>query len=91
MKQWILTVLIGIVLSGGSVLVYDRYFAQKIVALDLKTYKAEQRKRYLAGEMSDDDLKKEIERFERLLNDIPNNKVVVLADTVLKIDEIVHP
>ena len=70
---------------------YDRWYAQKIVAVDIKGYIARQRESYLAGKMSDDELKKSFDRLEAVITAIPRNRVVIMGDAVVRNAETVNP
>ena len=70
---------------------YDRWYAQKIVAVDIKGYIARQRESYLAGTMTDDDLKKSFDRLESVITAIPRNRVVIMGDAVVRNAETVNP
>ncbi|MEW6715538.1 MAG: hypothetical protein AB1306_10670 [Nitrospirota bacterium] len=49
--NWLLTILISLLVSLASIFVYDRFFVQKIVAVDIKGYIAEQRDLYISGKL----------------------------------------
>ena len=70
---------------------YDRWYAQKIVAVDIKGYIARQRESYLAGKMTDDELKKSFDRLESVITAIPRNRVVIMGDAVVRNAETVNP
>ena len=70
---------------------YDRWYAQKIVAVDIKGYIARQRESYLAGTMTDDELKKSFDRLEAVITAIPRNRVVIMGDAVVRNAETVKP
>ena len=70
---------------------YDRWYAQKIVAVDIKGYIARQRESYLAGKMTDDELKKSFDRLESVITAIPRNRVVIMGDAVVRNAETVKP
>ena len=70
---------------------YDRWYAQKIVAVDIKGYIARQRESYLAGKMSDDEPKKSFDRLESVITAIPRNRVVIMGDAVVRNAETVNP
>ncbi len=70
---------------------YDRWYAQKIVAVDIKGYIARQRESYLTGKMTDDDLKKSFDRLESVITAIPRNRVVIMGDAVVRNAETVNP
>jgi hypothetical protein len=81
--------------SFGSSLVtilgYDRLYAQKVVAVDIKGYIAQQRDSYLAGKLNDDELKKSFDRLETVITAIPKNRVVIMGDAVVRNAETVKP
>ncbi|WP_246562040.1 hypothetical protein [Geobacter grbiciae] len=70
---------------------YDRWYAQKVVAVDIKGYIAQQRDNYLAGKLSDDDLRKSFDRLEAVITSIPKNRVVIMGDAVVRNAETVKP
>ena len=70
---------------------YDRWYAQKIVAVDIKGYIARQRESYLAGKMTDYELKKSLDRLESVITAIPRNRVVIMGDAVVRNAETVNP
>ena len=90
-------VLIGIclVVSLGASLAtiagYDRWYAQKVVAVDIKGYIAQQRDNYLAGKLNDDELRKSFDRLEAVITAIPKNRVIIMGDAVVRNAETVKP
>jgi len=89
--------LIGIclVVSLGASLAtiagYDRWYAQKVVAVDIKGYIAQQRDNYLAGKLNDDELRKSFDRLEAVITAIPKNRVIIMGDAVVRNAETVKP
>lgn len=77
-------VLISAMLTIGILAAYDNYFAQKIVALDVKGYIAEQRDLYLSGKINDDQLKESFDRLEKVKERVPKNKVIILGDVLVR-------
>jgi len=77
--------------SLATIFGYDRWYAQKIVAVDLKGYIAQQRDNYLAGKLNDDELKKSFDRLETIITAIPKNRVVIMGDAVVRNAETVKP
>ena len=90
-------VLIGICLvvslgaSLATVAGYDRWYAQKVVAVDIKGYIAQQRDNYLAGKINDDELKRSFDRLEAVIMTIPKNRVIIMGDAVVRNAETVKP
>ena len=88
---WIRITLISISFSVLSVLAYDRYFAQKIVAIDVRGYMAEQKELYLSGQINDEKLKENLDRLQRIIDGVPKNKTVIMGDVVLRNEESLKP
>ena len=84
-------VVVSIGASLATVAGYDRWFAQKVVAVDIKGYIAQQRDDYLAGKMNDDELKKSFDRLETVITAIPKNRVIIMGDAVVRNAETVKP
>lgn len=77
--------------SLATIFGYDRWYAQKVVAVDIKGYIAEQRDNYLAGKINDDELKKSFDRLETVITAIPRNRVIIMGDAVVRNAETVRP
>lgn len=77
--------------SLSTIVGYDRWFAQKVVAVDIKGYIAQQRDNYLAGKLNDDELKKSFDRLENVITAIPKNRVIIMGDAVVRNAETVKP
>ena len=80
--------LVSIAASAATLFVYDRWYAQKIVAVDLKGYITLQRYKYKDGKINDEDLRKAFDRLEREMSAIPKNRVVIMSDTAIRNAEI---
>jgi hypothetical protein len=89
--NWLLTLLISLLMSLASIFVYDRFFVQKIVAVDVKGYIAEQRDLYISGKINEEQLKANIDRMENAVMSIPKNKVIIMGDAVIRNAEVVRP
>ncbi|MEW6418628.1 MAG: hypothetical protein AB1480_10970 [Nitrospirota bacterium] len=89
--NWLLTLLISLLMSLASILVYDRFFVQKIVAFDIKGYIAEQRELYISGKINEEQLKANIDKMEKAVMSIPKNKVIIMGDAVIRNAEVVRP
>ena len=77
--------------SLATIAGYDRWYAQKIVAVDIKGYIAQQRDNYLAGKLNDDELKRSFDRLETVITAIPKNRVIIMGDAVVRNAETVKP
>lgn len=77
--------------SLATIAAYDRWYAQKVVAVDIKGYIAQQRDNYLAGKLNDDELRKSFDRLEAVITAIPKNRVIIMGDAVVRNAETVKP
>ena len=84
-------VALSLAVSLATLYIYDRWYAQKIVAVDIKGYIAQQRDNYLAGKLNDDELKKSFDHLERIITTIPRNRVVIMGDAVVRNAETIKP
>lgn len=82
---------VSTVTSIATLFCYDHWYAQKVVAVDIKGYIEAQRENYLAGKMSDDDLRKSFDRLEAVVTAIPKNRVVIMGDAVVRNAETIKP
>lgn len=83
--------LVSLAISLGSVYLYDRFMAQKIVAVDLQGFLAAQKESYLRGEIDDDELKRRMDSLELFVTAIPKRYAVVLGEVVVRNVEVVKP
>ncbi len=86
-----LCLMVSIGASLATVAGYDRWFAQKVVAVDIKEYIAQQRDNYLAGKLNGDELKRSFDRLESVITAIPKNRVVIMGDAVVRNAETIKP
>lgn len=75
---------VSLVTAMTVVAVYDYRYAQKIVTLDLAGYVRAQRDKMVSGEISDEELRKNLDAMERALMAEPANHVVLLKEVVLR-------
>jgi len=80
--------LISLVSSATTLFCYDHWLAQKIVAVDMKGYITLQRYKYKDGKINDEDLRKTFDKLELMMNSIPKNRVVIMADTAVRNAEV---
>jgi hypothetical protein len=78
-------------ISFGSVYLYDRFFAQKVVAVDLQGFLEKQKGLYLRGDIDDLELRRRMERLEQLVESVPQRYAVVLGDVVVRNVEVIEP
>jgi len=91
-RRLLTTVLICAAVSAGMIAGYDRWFAQKIVALDVKGYIAEQRDLFIRGRINEEQLKQNFDRLEKVKEKVPGNRVIILGDVLVRKNvEIIEP
>ncbi len=88
---FVLCLIVSVASASASLYVYDRYYAQKFVAVDIKGYMADLRDQYVAHKMTDEEVKQAIGKLGTALDRIPKNKAIVMADSVIKNVEVVKP
>ena len=86
-----LAVVASLFTSILSIVTYDHYFAQKVVAVDIKSFIEDKKTDYIAGRLDDAGLKKEMDKLETTVASIPKNKAVLMGDLVVKNVEIIKP
>ncbi len=84
-------ILVSLVTSCGSVYLYDRFLAQKVVAVDLQGFLVEQKELYLHGDIDDAELKLRMDHLEQFVESIPKRYAVLLGDVVVRNVEVVKP
>jgi len=77
---------ISLIVAALSVAGYDRMYAQKIKILDLKGYLRTQKALLVAGKITEDQWKENLDRLEQVLNReaVRPNHVILLKEVVLK-------
>lgn len=88
----VVNTVVTILIVACGLWAYDCYFAvQPPLAVDIKGYVAEQRQLYMDGKIDMKKLRENLDRLEAMINAIPENRPVVMADTVIKNVEILNP
>lgn len=88
LREVIKIILISLVVSVCSILVYDKFFATKIVTFDLKGYVAVLRDLYLTKQIDEAELKKRIDKIEEIVVKTPKRKVIITSDVILGGDRV---
>lgn len=84
----LISIIISLIISTGSIFIYDRFFAQKIVTFDLQGYVATLRDLYLAKQIDDAELKRRIDKIEEVVLKTPKNKIIITSDVILGGDRV---
>jgi len=78
----VLVIVVSIVSSVATVAAYDRWIAQKVVAVDVSGFLQEQRDLVLAKKITMDDFKANLDRYLAVLKSQPKNRVLILEDVI---------
>lgn len=81
-KEIVIVITMSIVCSAAAIAVYDLFFAQKIVAVDLVSSIASQKEDYAAGKITADELVENIEGLVRQIGKKRRNEILVLEEAV---------
>ena len=77
-------VLIALAVAGVSLFTYDRWFAPRVVALDLKGYLRAQQALLANGEITEAQWQQGLDRLEQVFREQPPNRTILLKEVVLK-------
>ena len=78
--------LIALVVAGASLFAYDRWFAPRVVAFDLKGYLRTQQALLASGEITEAQWQQRLDRMEQVIGDQPHNRTILLKEVVLNHD-----
>ena len=76
--------LIALVVAGVSLFAYDRWFAPRVVAFDLKGYLRTQQALLANGEITEAQWQQGLDRLEQVFREQPPNRTILLKEVVLK-------
>lgn len=85
--SYIEVILIVLIVVGGAMYGYDKYFAQKIQIVDMSGYLRQQKALMGAGEITTEDFKENLGEVDRRITqeaDLNKNHVFILKEIVLK-------
>lgn len=87
----LLLLAVSLVTSAVSVAAYDHFFAQKVVAVDIKSFIEDKKADFVAGRLDEAGMKREMDKLEATVAAIPKNKAVLMGDLVVKNVQIIKP
>jgi hypothetical protein len=87
----LLLIAINLFLTSGGICIYDRFFAQKVVALDIKGYLVQQRDLYLTHKIDEKQFEKNLDALDAAVKRTPKNKIIVMGDAVVRPAEVITP
>ncbi len=57
----------------------------------MKGYLEKQKKLYMEGAIDDEELRENLARIEKLINELPENRVVIMEEVVIRNAEVIKP
>jgi len=91
LNTFLLILILNILINFGSIFVYDKYFAQKIVKFDLLDFINEQRNLYVSGKIDNEQVKANLMSVEKKIKNLPKNKIILLSEVVMGNAETIKP
>jgi len=86
----ILLLIMNTVVTAVSVYIYDRYFAQKVVVIDIRSYMLDRKNMFLTGKISEKQFTESVDNIENTLQKTNKRTVVLLGDAVVRNAEKIH-
>jgi hypothetical protein len=84
LMNWVIIILLIAISSAGAIVIYDRYYAQKLTAFDLQGYLLKQRIAMQNNQLTEKQLGDNLDALKVKLDNIPSNQAVITADVVLR-------
>ena len=76
--------LIALVVAGITLFAYDRWFAPRVVAFDLKGYLRTQQALLASGEITEAQWRQRLDQLEQVFREQSPNRTILLKEVVLK-------
>ncbi len=84
LMSWVMIALLMFTSSTASIMIYDRYYAQKLVAFDLQEYLTKQRMALQNNQITEKQIGENLDVLKAKLDNMPKNQAVITADVVLR-------
>lgn len=78
----VLVIVVSLMSSLATVTAYDRFLAQKVVAVNVNEFLQGQKELVLANKITVDDFKANLERYMAAMRSQPKNRVLILEDVI---------
>ena len=75
---------IALAVAGIALFAYDRWFAPRVVAFDLKGYLRTKQALLANGEITEAQWQQRLDRLEQVFLELPPNRTILLKEVVLK-------
>lgn len=90
-KRALFLLVLNLAVSTSTIFIYHQYFAQKVVAFDIRGYMADQKKLFYAGKITEDELLKSLDKLDDFLRLESGNTVILNGDAVIKNAKFIKP
>jgi hypothetical protein len=84
LMRWVMIAVLMFMSSTASIMIYDRYYAQKLVAFDLQEYLTKQRMALQNNQITEKQIGENLDVLKAKLDNMPKNQAVITADVVLR-------
>ena len=84
LMSWVMIALLMFMSSTASIMIYDRYYAQKLVAFDLQEYLTKQRMALQNNQITEKQIGENLDVLKAKLDTMPKNQAVITADVALR-------
>ncbi len=84
LMSWVMIALLMFMSSTASIMVYDRYYAQKLVAFDLQEYLTKQRMALQNNQITEKQIGENLDVLKAKLDSMHKNQAVITADVALR-------
>lgn len=78
-----LSMSISVMVSIGTIYLYDAYYAQKVAVFDLASYLDKQKTEFLSGRTDEEKLRKGFALIKERIDALGDNRIVLSKDMVL--------
>lgn len=79
----VISFLASLLVTAGGIYYYHRHYAAKIVVVDLAEYIADQKERFVNGEISMEQAKANIEEIKAHIDGLPGNYIVMGKESII--------
>lgn len=91
MRLVALIVLISMLASTASLIIYDRFFALKIVAFDITGFITSQKKQFYEGKITETELLRSLDEVDELLNRENKTTLILNSNAVIRNAKLIKP
>ena len=82
-KTTALSAIVSVIVSAGTVYLYDSYYVQKVVVFDLASYLDKKKADFVAGKINEEKLKKDFAGLKERIDAFGEKRIVLSRGVVL--------